>query len=123
MRATSRDTSCLWTEACSRSNDPPMTIFSPCPGSRTLKNEMANQDNFRVGVDIGGTFTDLIVVNDATGEFAVGKTLTTPHDPSQAIKTILQETLQDANIAIPSVSQLIHGTTLVTNAIIERKGA
>lgn len=82
---------------------------------------MAN--SFRVGVDIGGTFTDLIVVNDATGAFAVGKALTTPQDPSQAIETVLTETLQRAGVAASAIWHLVHGTTLVTNAIIERKGA
>src|SRR6266480_7383639 len=80
-------------------------------------------DHYRVGVDIGGTFTDLIVLNDTTGHFAVGKALTTPHDPSQAIETVLLETLEQAGIDMSTVQQLIHGTTLVTNAIIERKGA
>ena len=78
---------------------------------------------YRVGVDIGGTFTDLLVFNDATGVFAVNKTLTTPHDPSQAIETALSETLSQEGIAASDVQQCIHGTTLVANAIIERKGA
>ena len=77
----------------------------------------------RIGVDIGGTFTDLVVFDDATGSFAVGKTLTTPHDPSQAVETLVLESLEREGIAIGSVKQLIHGTTLVTNAIIERTGS
>src|SRR5436305_5071397 len=77
----------------------------------------------RIGVDIGGTFTDLVVFDDATGSFAVGKTLTTPRDPSQAIETLVRESLEREGIAIGSVQQLIHGTTLVTNAIIERTGS
>jgi N-methylhydantoinase A len=79
--------------------------------------------HYRVGVDIGGTFTDLVVFNDATGKFAVGKTLTTSHDPSQAIETLLCDTLEREGIAIEDVQQLLHGTTLVTNAIIERTGS
>ena len=55
-------------------------------------------NDYRVGVDIGGTFTDLIVVNDETGAFAVGKVLTTPGDPSQAVEAVLVETLQQAGI-------------------------
>src|SRR5215468_5812338 len=78
---------------------------------------------YRVGVDIGGTFTDLIVVDDESGAFAVGKTLTTPHDPSQAIETVLLETLRQAGVALQEVRHLVHGTTLVANALIERKGA
>ena len=78
---------------------------------------------FRVGVDIGGTFTDLIVVNSETGAFAIGKVLTTPSDPSEAVETVLIQTLHEAGIPLDEVSHLIHGTTLVTNAMIERKGA
>src|SRR5436309_7161506 len=79
--------------------------------------------NRRIGVDIGGTFTDLVVFDDATGSFAVGKTLTTPRDPSQAVETLVLEALERERVAIRSVQQLIHGTTLVTNAIIERTGS
>src|SRR5436309_9748441 len=79
--------------------------------------------NRRIGVDIGGTFTDLVVFDDATGSFAVGKTLTTPRDPSQAVETLVLEALEREGVAIGSVQQLIHGTTLVTNAIIERTGS
>ncbi|MBV9713371.1 MAG: hydantoinase/oxoprolinase family protein [Ktedonobacteraceae bacterium] len=80
-------------------------------------------NSYRIGVDIGGTFTDLVVFNDATGNFAVGKTLTTPQDPSEAIEALLLEVLEREKIAPKDVQQLIHGTTLVTNTIIERKGS
>jgi N-methylhydantoinase A len=79
--------------------------------------------SFRVGVDIGGTFTDLILVNDATGELSVGKVLTTPADPSRAVADVLSETLRRAGAPAEQVQHVIHGTTLVTNSIIERKGA
>src|SRR5579859_1490042 len=81
------------------------------------------REHYRVGVDIGGTFTDLIVLDDTTGHFAVGKALTTPQDPSQAVEAVLLETLERAGIDASDVAQVIHGTTLVTNAIIERKGS
>jgi N-methylhydantoinase A len=76
----------------------------------------------RVGVDIGGTFTDLCVVGEH-GLVAVGKTLTTPHEPARAIETILRETLEANGIRIDELEGIVHGTTLVTNAIIERKGS
>src|SRR5512146_73949 len=79
-------------------------------------------DHYRVGVDIGGTFTDLVIFNEATGSFAVGKALTTTHDPSQAVETVLLETLEREHIAARDILHVIHGTTLVTNALIERKG-
>ncbi|GAA1961339.1 hydantoinase/oxoprolinase family protein [Amycolatopsis minnesotensis] len=72
----------------------------------------------RIGVDIGGTFTDLCVL-DATGVVAVGKVLTTHDEPARAVEEVLRATLADAG----PVTQLVHGTTLVTNALIERKGS
>ena len=77
----------------------------------------------RIGVDIGGTFTDLLLVNDATGAIVVGKTLTTPPDPSQAVADETRAALDASDTAPADVQTVIHGTTLVTNAIIERKGA
>jgi N-methylhydantoinase A len=74
-------------------------------------------------VDIGGTFTDLVIYDDDTGEFVVGKTLTTPDDPSRGIEAGLGDILAAADAAMATVGQIIHGTTLVTNALIERKGA
>ncbi len=78
---------------------------------------------YRVGVDIGGTFTDLIVVDTEAGEFFIGKVLTTPADPSEAVEAVLLDTLLPAGIETRQIQHLIHGTTLVTNAVIERKGA
>ncbi|MEM7130599.1 MAG: hydantoinase/oxoprolinase family protein [Chloroflexota bacterium] len=83
----------------------------------------SDTQNYRVGADIGGTFTDLIVVNNETGAFSIGKVLTTPDDPSIAVEEALAETLALAHVQPQEVQHLIHGTTLVTNAMIERKGA
>lgn len=77
----------------------------------------------RVGIDIGGTFTDLILVDDDTGELTVGKVLTTPSDPAQAVAEVLADALDRASAPPAAVQHVIHGTTLVTNAVIERKGA
>jgi len=78
---------------------------------------------YRIGVDIGGTFTDLVLLDDSAGEWRVAKTLTTPAAPEQAVVTGLQELLVETNLKPAEIDRLIHGTTLVTNAIIERKGA
>jgi N-methylhydantoinase A len=85
--------------------------------------ESHSNSPYRVGVDIGGTFTDLILVNTATGQFRVAKSLTTPGDPSQAVQTVLTDALQQSGVAASEVQHIIHGTTLVTNSIIERKGS
>ncbi|SRR5579884_75573 len=83
----------------------------------------SSQGACRVGVDIGGTFTDLILVDDTTGALTIGKVLTTPGDPSRAVEAVLEEALEQAGVPAGEVRHLVHGTTLVTNAIIERKGA
>ncbi len=81
------------------------------------------KQKYRVGADIGGTFTDLIIVDQETGAFSIGKTLTTPGDPSIAVETVLRDVLAQTGIAPDEIDNVIHGTTLVTNAMIERKGA
>ncbi|MGH7774142.1 MAG: hydantoinase/oxoprolinase family protein [Candidatus Binatia bacterium] len=77
---------------------------------------------YRVGVDIGGTFTDLLLVG-SDGSAVIGKTLTTPGDPSLAVETALSQALSGGLAKPGERGTLVHGTTLVTNAIIERKGA
>jgi N-methylhydantoinase A len=77
----------------------------------------------RVGIDIGGTFTDLVLIDDATGERAIGKVLTTPDDPSEAVEEGLRGLLECEDVAASELETIIHGTTLVTNALIERRGA
>lgn len=81
------------------------------------------QDTYRLGCDIGGTFTDFVLVNNTTGEFHTNKCLTTPSDPSDAIEQGIQELAQVLPGFLDHVEEIIHGTTLVINAIIERKGA
>lgn len=76
----------------------------------------------RVGVDIGGTFTDLCVV-EQDRIVGVGKTLTTPHDPARGVETVFSEVLDRLGISPPDVDLVVHGTTLVTNAILERRGS
>jgi 5-oxoprolinase (ATP-hydrolysing)/N-methylhydantoinase A len=78
---------------------------------------------FRIGFDIGGTFTDFILADEATGEIRLHKCLTTPADPSVGALEGLAEITRDAGITLAEVGEILHGTTLVTNAIIERKGA
>jgi N-methylhydantoinase A len=77
---------------------------------------------YRVGIDIGGTFTDLCLA-DEQHSIAVGKVLTTPERPAEAVEHVLRHTLADAGIAPAEIERVVHGTTLVTNAIIERKGS
>jgi N-methylhydantoinase A len=77
----------------------------------------------RFGVDIGGTFTDLVVVDETTGAIRVGKVLTTAKDPAHGVEQGIQALLEDARVEPGRVRAVVHGTTLATNALIERKGA
>jgi N-methylhydantoinase A len=78
---------------------------------------------YRAGVDIGGTFTDLLLLDEHSGETIIGKILTTPGDPSVAVIQGLQALLAERHLDPAVIFATIHGTTLITNAIIERKGA
>ena len=76
-----------------------------------------------VGADIGGTFTDLVLVSDDGTRFEFGKILTTPQQPDDAIIEGLERLLTDAKVNRRDIPDVLHGTTLFTNALIERKGA
>ena len=79
--------------------------------------------SWRIGVDIGGTFTDFALLDRAGRKLAIHKQLTTPADPSAAVIEGVGAILSANNVAIEDVSTIAHGTTLVTNAVIERRGA
>ncbi|MBI1733601.1 MAG: hydantoinase/oxoprolinase family protein, partial [Candidatus Rokubacteria bacterium] len=77
----------------------------------------------RVGIDIGGTFTDLVLVDDATGAISVSKILTTPHNPAIAVADGFAMATLTGGVTADAVTRVVHGTTLVTNAVLEQKGA
>ncbi|MDZ7697051.1 MAG: hydantoinase/oxoprolinase family protein [Deltaproteobacteria bacterium] len=78
---------------------------------------------YRLGCDIGGTFTDFVLLNDQTGEIRINKCLTTPGDPSDAVEQGIRELEEAVPGFVQALDEVIHGTTLVINSIIERKGA
>jgi N-methylhydantoinase A len=79
--------------------------------------------SYRLGIDIGGTFTDFALHDRLTGITRIHKCPTTPVNPAEAVKTGAQELLAQAGIEFASLEAVVHGTTLVTNAVIERRGA
>lgn len=79
--------------------------------------------HYRLGCDIGGTFTDFVLLDDETGEIKTGKCLTTPRDPSDAVEEGIRALETTTPEFVGRLDELIHGTTLVINSIIERKGA
>jgi N-methylhydantoinase A len=75
----------------------------------------------RLAVDIGGTFTDLALEHD--GRRSTIKVLTTPATPEQGVMAGVRDILQTSGVSAADIGIVIHGTTLATNAVIERKGA
>src|ERR1700750_2054767 len=75
-----------------------------------------------IGVDVGGTFTD-VVGGDGAARQTVVKVLTTPHDALQGVRRGVEFALTQAGISAAAVSRVVHGTTLATNVILERRGA
>jgi len=78
---------------------------------------------YRVGIDIGGTFTDFVLVDAKEGRIHLGKRLTTHGNYLDAVMNGFDELIAAAGIAANDVEGVVHGTTLVTNTVIERKGA
>jgi N-methylhydantoinase A len=72
-----------------------------------------------VGVDVGGTFTDLVAVDEASGEVTIAKVPTTPRNQAEGVLAALRE----APVAARDIDVIVHGTTTATNALLERKGA
>jgi N-methylhydantoinase A len=100
-----------------------MTVHAP------KKARPARRASLRVAVDIGGTFTDGLAVIMPGGRIWVAKCLTTPDDPGEAVSTVIADLLRQVaraarpGSAPPEAQEVVHGTTLVTNTLIERKGA
>ena len=76
---------------------------------------------YRLGVDVGGTFTDGILIDEKTGETRIAKVPSTPSDPSVGFLEAVERILGEAGIEASDVGYLVHGTTVATNAIIEGK--
>lgn len=77
----------------------------------------------RIGIDVGGTFTDIVLVDDHSGQIHTTKVLTTHHDLAEGVVHGLDRILRQVGASFADVDSLIHGTTIGTNALIERQGA
>jgi N-methylhydantoinase A len=78
---------------------------------------------YRLGVDVGGTFTDLLLVHDESGALHRVKTPSTPADPSEGVLTGIKRIVESAGTEIADIRNILHGTTVATNAVLESKGA
>lgn len=88
----------------------------------------------RLGIDIGGTFTDFVLFDETAGQFYTSKTLSTPHDPAEAVLSHLAVIRRQGSNRLPAEDltttwpsspklSIVHGSTVATNALLERKGA
>jgi len=84
---------------------------------------MKCKKNLRLAVDIGGTFTDIVLMNDEGVVMCSTKTPTTHSEPSMGVLSGLERVLDETGISIQQIGLFIHGTTLATNALIEKRGA
>ena len=88
-----------------------------------LSNSSDRHRRWRVGADIGGTFTDVVVVDDVGGGIGVAKVSTTPDAFADGVLAAIEDALRSQSVATDAVFLLSHATTVVTNAILEEKGA
>jgi N-methylhydantoinase A len=79
--------------------------------------------SWRIGVDIGGTFTDVALVDESSGRIGIAKVPTTPKDFGLGVLAGLEAALAEHDVAARDVTRLAHATTVVTNALLEQKGA
>jgi len=77
--------------------------------------------SYRLGVDVGGTFTDLLVIDEASGRSWRDKVPSTPHDPSEAVIAGARQLCDRAGITPQQLTLFLHGTTVATNAVLEHK--
>ncbi|MEK6268598.1 MAG: hydantoinase/oxoprolinase family protein [Planococcus sp. (in: firmicutes)] len=78
---------------------------------------------YRVAVDVGGTFTDIVLQNEETGEIYGTKTPSTSNDQSIGLMIGIKKVCEERNVSLEEIRSIIHGTTVATNAVLEEKGA
>ena len=79
--------------------------------------------SYRLGVDVGGTFTDLLLINEDSGETFTAKVPSTPQDSSVGVLDGIARICGESGIDPTSVNRVMHGTTVATNAVLTGKGA
>ncbi len=79
--------------------------------------------SFRLGVDVGGTFTDLLLINEVSGETFTAKVLSTPEDSSVGVLTGVRRICEESGVDPNAINRVMHGTTVATNAVLTGRGA
>ncbi|MDH3739285.1 MAG: hydantoinase/oxoprolinase family protein, partial [Alphaproteobacteria bacterium] len=84
---------------------------------------MSDSSGYRIGIDVGGTFTDVVLISNATGDVAVAKVLNRHEDRAETVVEGIERLLGETGVDAHDLDWISHGTTITTNAVIERKGA
>ncbi|BFT31637.1 hydantoinase/oxoprolinase family protein [Alteromonas sp. D210916BOD_24] len=79
--------------------------------------------SYRLGVDVGGTFTDLLLINEISGETFTAKVPSTPHDSSVGVLNGIDRICEESGVDVADIARVMHGTTVATNAVLTGKGA
>jgi N-methylhydantoinase A len=79
--------------------------------------------SLRLGVDVGGTFTDVLLVSEETGDLTIAKVLSTPEDQSLGVMAGVMQACETHGVGLDALSLILHGSTVVTNMVLEEKGA
>ena len=79
--------------------------------------------SYRLGVDVGGTFTDLLLINEDSGQTYTAKVLSTPEDSSIGVLNGVARIADESGIDISGINRVMHGTTVATNAVLTGRGA
>ena len=101
------------------------TPSAPAPVSRpaTRPRQVSSSGGYRLGVDVGGTFTDLLLIDEGSGHAFTAKVPSTPDDSSQGVLNGIERICQEAGIEPSAVSRVMHGTTVATNTVLTGSGA
>src|SRR6186997_1508865 len=78
---------------------------------------------YRLAVDVGGTFTDLVILDEATGDVRTLKVSSTPRDPSEAVLNGVQRARGELDLELARIVQFTHATTVCSNTVLEGRGA
>ena len=78
---------------------------------------------FRIGIDVGGTFTDVVLIDNSTGDVSVAKRLNRHDDRTETVVEAVERLLEWTGMTTEQLGWISHGTTIATNAVIECKGA
>lgn len=101
-------------------NGPPEALVGR---HHALEGEVSLEGGLRLGIDIGGTFTDLVLMSEATGETVALKTPSTPADPAAAVLNGINQLIAEHDVDPREIRYFVHGTTLALNTLIQRSGA